>query len=82
MGGVHAAVERGSRARSRSTAQQEGELLELTRWLREQGQGYSGVDLAQALSGVQAIARRTGEAFSAYDVVLTPTLSGPPAFPE
>ena len=62
-------------------AQQEGELLELTRWLREQGQGYSGVDLAQALSGVQAIARRTGEAFSAYDVVLTPTLSGPPAFP-
>src|SRR5690625_6975163 len=62
--------------------EQEGELLELTRWLREQGRGYDGIQLAEALAGVQAIARRTGEAFADLDVVLTPALSGPPAHPE
>ena len=62
--------------------EQEGELLELTRWLREQGRGYDGIQLAEALAGVQTIARRTGEAFADLDVVLTPALSGPPAHPE
>lgn len=62
--------------------EQEDELLELTRWLRERGRSYSGVDLAGALQGVQSIARRTGEQFAPFDVVLTPTLSGPPAYPE
>src|SRR5699024_7281737 len=56
--------------------EQEGELLELTRWLREQGRGYDGIQLAEALAGVQTIARRTGEAFADLDVVLTPALSG------
>lgn len=62
--------------------EQEGDLLELTRWLREQGKGYDGIQLAEAFAGVQAIARSTGEAFADLDVVLTPALSGPPAFPE
>lgn len=61
---------------------QEGKLLELTRWLRERGRAYSGVDLAQAVSGVQMLSRRTLEAFAPYDVVITPSLSGPPARPE
>ena len=60
---------------------QEQQLLTLTRWLREQGQQYSGVELAQALGGVQQIARSTGEQFAPFDVILTPSLSGPPAFP-
>ncbi|WP_193107228.1 amidase [Brachybacterium sp. FME24] len=63
------------------TEEQEGQLLELTRWLRERGRTYSGVDLALALGGVQSLARRTAEVFAPYDVVLTPSLSGPPAFP-
>lgn len=61
--------------------QAEQHLLELTRWLRAEGRGYDGVDLARALSGVQSIARRTGEAFAEVDVVLTPSLAAPPAFP-
>jgi amidase len=60
---------------------QEGQLLELTRWLRERGRSYSGVDLAHALAGVQALARGTLERFAPYDVVLTPTLAAPPALP-
>lgn len=60
---------------------QEGRILELTRWLRERGREYSGVDLARAVSGVQALSRRTLEAFAPYDLVLTPTLAAPPARP-
>ena len=62
--------------------EQEGKLLELTRWLRERGRGYSGVDLAQAFAGVQALSRRTLEAFAPFDLVITPSLAGPPARPE
>lgn len=62
--------------------EQEEQLLPLTRWLREQGRSHSGVDLAGAISGVQALVRRMGEAFDGLDLVLTPSLSGPPAFPE
>ena len=61
---------------------QEGQLLELTRWLREQGRGYSGVQLAEAFSGVQSLARRILEDLAAFDVVLTPSLAAPPAFPD
>ncbi|MGO1481681.1 MAG: amidase [Brachybacterium sp.] len=63
-------------------AEQESKILELTRWLRERGRAYSGVELAQAFSGVQSLARRTSEAFSPFDVVITPALAGPPAFPD
>ncbi|WP_246956292.1 amidase [Brachybacterium sp. Marseille-Q7125] len=62
--------------------EQEAQLLELTRWLREQGRGFSGVDLARAFGGVQALARRTLEELAPYDLVLTPALAGPPAFPQ
>ncbi|MEE1649393.1 amidase [Brachybacterium sp. J144] len=63
-------------------AEQEAQLLELTRWLRERGRAYSGAELALALSGVQSLARRTGEAFAPFDVILSPALAGPPALPE
>lgn len=63
-------------------AAQEAQLLELTRWLREQGRTYSGVDLAQAVTGVQSLSRRTLESFSAFDAVITPALAGPPARPD
>lgn len=56
-------------------------LLELTRWLREQGRGYDGVAVTKALAGMQLVARRAGEAFAGVDAILTPSLSGPPAFP-
>lgn len=59
----------------------EDQLMELTRWLRGEGRRFDGVDLARAISGVQSIARRTGEAFAELDVVLTPSLAAPPAFP-
>lgn len=61
--------------------EREGEILELTRWLREQGQGFSGVDLARAFAGVQSLARRTLEAFDGLDAVLTPALATPPLPP-
>ncbi|MFC7458512.1 amidase [Brachybacterium sp. GCM10030267] len=63
-------------------AVQEGKLLELTRWLRERGRTYSGIDVVRAISAMQTLSRRTGETFASYDVVLTPTLAGPPAFPD
>ncbi|ATG55171.1 amidase [Brachybacterium ginsengisoli] len=62
--------------------EREGELLELTRWLRERGRSYSGVDLLRAVSGVQSLSRRTLEAFGPFDVVITPALAGPPVRPE
>lgn len=60
----------------------EGDLTSLTRWLREQGRAASAVELANATAGMQRVARQAGEAFAPFDAVLTPTLSGPPAFPE
>lgn len=59
----------------------EEHLEPLTRWLRETGRAVSGVELARALGGMQAVARRAGEAFAPFDLILTPSLSGPPAFP-
>jgi len=61
--------------------EQEGRILELTRWLRERGRRYSGVDLTRAFSGVQALARRTMEQLAPFDLVISPVLSGPPAMP-
>src|SRR5690625_7520733 len=55
------------------TPEQEGELLELTRWLREQGRGYDGIQLAEALAGVQTIARHSGEDIADHDVDPTHT---------
>ncbi|MGP9695542.1 amidase [Brachybacterium sp. AOP25-B2-12] len=60
----------------------EDHVTALTRWLREQGREVTGRELAAASIGMQTVARRAGEAFAAFDVILTPSLSGPPALPE
>lgn len=59
----------------------EAEVEPLTRWLREQGRTYDALALAEASAGMQAVARTAGEAFAEFDVILTPSLSGPPALP-
>jgi amidase len=62
--------------------QAEATLMPLTRWLRARGREYSGRELSAALGGMQMLARRVGEAFDDFDLILTPSLSGPPALPE
>ncbi|MFC4554551.1 amidase [Georgenia faecalis] len=57
----------------------DGLLTPLTRWMREQGRSYSGVDYANALVAVQMLARRAAAAWAGLDVVVTPTLAQPPA---
>ncbi len=57
-------------------------LLPLTRWLREMGQRTSAADFANAVVGMQLLARRLTQAWSGFDVILTPTLSTPPLPPE
>lgn len=56
-------------------------LLPLTRWLRERGREYDGRAVTGALAGMQMLAREVGEAFDGLDVVITPSLAAPPAFP-
>jgi amidase len=54
-------------------------LLEpITRWLVERGRAMSARDLAGTLAGLTAFERSVIEQFSAFDVVLTPTLALPP----
>lgn len=56
------------------------ELLEpLTRWLREVGRGVSGADYARAVADAQRVARKVAESWAPFDVVITPSLAGPPA---
>lgn len=59
----------------------EGNVTELTRWLREEGKRLSAADFAVAVSAVQTLARKAAIGWADVDVILTPTLSGPPAFP-
>ena len=54
-------------------------LTPLTRWLRRRGQAVSAVEYAQALGGIQQAARCWLTGSAGYDLVLTPTLSQPPA---
>lgn len=54
-------------------------LTPLTRWLRSIGRGVSGAAYAQAMAGSQQIGRQVARAWSEFDVVLTPSLAGPPA---
>lgn len=54
-------------------------LTPLTRWLRAAGRGVSGLDLAQALAGMQRLSRQAWERWSGFDVVVSPTLAQPPA---
>ena len=55
-------------------------LVPLTRWMRAQGQGYSGVDYAAAVSEVQRLARKAAAVWQGLDVILTPALATPPPF--
>ncbi|WP_152188580.1 amidase [Georgenia satyanarayanai] len=55
-------------------------LVPLTRWMREQGRRYSGVDYATAVAAVQRLARSAAEVWRDLDVVLTPALATPAPF--
>lgn len=63
------------------TAEDEENVTELTRWLREQGKRLSATDLGSAVNAVQALTRKAALGWADVDVILSPTLSGPPAFP-
>lgn len=56
----------------------DGEVMPLTRWLRERGESVSGVELARAVMAMRSAARSALIATEAYDVILTPTLAKPP----
>lgn len=56
----------------------EGELMPLTRWLRERGATVSGPQFMGALAALQLASRQAIVATADYDVVLTPTLAMPP----
>jgi amidase len=58
--------------------EQVGDLLPLTRFLREKGLAVSAADLLAAQGYLQAVTRPALTALSAYDAVLTPTLALPP----
>ncbi|KAE8765205.1 amidase [Georgenia thermotolerans] len=53
-------------------------LVPLTRWMREVGRGFSAADYARAVGDVQRLTRQTALAWSAFDVILSPTLAQPP----
>ncbi|UNX54608.1 amidase [Georgenia sp. TF02-10] len=54
-------------------------LVPLSRWMREIGRSVSGVQYAEAVAGVQRLARQAALVWAGVDVVLTPTLAQPPA---
>ncbi|MDF9813297.1 amidase [Streptomyces sp. SPB162] len=56
-------------------AGREGELMPLTRWLRERGRAASGERFARALGAMQAVGRKFAAAVAPFDAVLTPTLA-------
>lgn len=53
-------------------------MTPMSRWLRAEGRRRTGVELAEALAGIQLVARRVGEHWQRFDVVLSPTLAQPP----
>ena len=50
----------------------------MSRWLRAQGRRRSGVELAEALAGIQMVARQVGQHWQRFDVIVSPTLAQPP----
>lgn len=54
-------------------------LVPLTRWLRAKGRSVTGLEYAQAISGIQVTTREAAATWATYDVILTPTLARPPA---
>jgi len=57
----------------------EGDLMPLTRWLRQRAAEYDAVQLAGAVSAMRMVARQTVTSSRDVDVVLTPTLAQLPA---
>jgi amidase len=57
---------------------QEGELLPLTQWLREQGRAISAPDIFFHQAILQGSVRPAMTAMNAYDAILTPTVAMPP----
>jgi amidase len=58
--------------------EQEGELLPLTRYLRNKGLELKATDLMFAQAYLQATMRPALSALGHYDAILTPTLASPP----
>ncbi|HYT10253.1 MAG TPA: amidase [Mycobacteriales bacterium] len=56
----------------------EGELLPLTRWLRERGSAVSGPEFVGAVARLQMLSREWIVRAAGYDAVLSPTLASPP----
>ena len=54
-------------------------LTPLTRWLREQGRRASGLEYAGAMAAIQNLTRQVAATWSDFDVIVSPTLSQPPA---
>lgn len=59
--------------------EREDRLTPLTRWLRELGRGVTGLELAEALAGMQRLTRQVAARWQGLDAVLSPTLAQPPA---
>jgi amidase len=57
----------------------DGELLPLTRWLRERGSKITGPEFTMALGTLQMLCRGAIVALAGFDAVLTPTLAQLPA---
>lgn len=56
----------------------EGELLPLTRYLRERGRGITGAQFVGAMARMQMVSRQWIARTTAYDAVLSPTLASLP----
>lgn len=59
----------------------ESNVTELTRWLRDEGKKLSAADFNTAINAVQTLTRKAAIGWSDFDVILTPTLSEPAVFP-
>ena len=57
---------------------QEGQLLPLTRYLRDRGRQLKAPELLFAQAYLQAVMRPALEVMNGYDAVLSPTLASPP----
>ncbi len=55
-------------------------LVPLTRFLRDQGRGVTGLELLGAITAAQQLARAAARTWAGLDVVLTPTLATPSPF--
>jgi amidase len=56
----------------------EGELMPLTRWLRERGKAAGGAEVFGAMGRLQLLSRQWITRTAEYDAVLSPTLAAPP----